>query len=254
MKKYFVMSDIHSFYNEMITALKLKHFDDKNPDHILVVCGDLFDRGPDTVKVFEFAKSLAEQGRFIYVRGNHEDMLFECIEELKMCCMGHHHVTNGTFSTIVQFTEENMYDLYLGLFDRTKFAMKIAPLVNFINEYAVDYYEIDDHVFVHGWIPCEPVLGKVKEDWREGNWNQARWLNGMACWHKGAKVEGKTIVCGHWHCSWGHSHLDRKRKEFPDKNRKDWLESFKPYIKEGIVAIDACTAYSRICNCYVIER
>ena len=34
MKEYFVLSDIHSFYNEMITALDKKGFDINNKDHM----------------------------------------------------------------------------------------------------------------------------------------------------------------------------------------------------------------------------
>jgi hypothetical protein len=258
MKKYFVMSDIHSFYNEMITALKLKDFDDKNPDHILVVCGDLFDRGPDTNKVFDFATKLAEEDRLIYIYGNHEELLFDCVDEIlnHTGVVSSHHISNGTFDTIVQFTGMNKYDIYGNMFDRKEFIRKIYPLLDFITEKTCDVAEIDDHVFVHGWIPCEPISGSVPKNWdtEDADWDEARWINGMSAWHHGARLPKKTIVCGHWHTSWGHSHLHQDRKEFPDKNRKDWQKSFEIFKDEGIVAVDACTAYSGFCNCYVIER
>jgi hypothetical protein len=258
MKKYFVMSDIHSFYDEMIKALKLKHFDDANPDHILVVCGDLFDRGPDTNKVFDFVAKLAEEDRLIYVYGNHEELLFDCVDEILNHTGGvsSHHISNGTFDTIIQFTGMNKYDIYGRIFDRKEFIRKIYPLLDFIIDNTCDVAEIDDHVFVHGWIPCDPVSGKVSENWdtKDADWNAARWYNGMSAWSKGAKLPGKTIVCGHWHASWGHSHLHLDRKEFPQKNREDWQKSFEIFKDEGIVAVDACTAYSGFCNCYVIER
>lgn len=257
MKKYFVMSDIHSFYNEMITALKLKGFDDKNPNHILVVCGDLFDRGPDANKVFDFVKLLNGLDRLIYVYGNHEELLFNCVDEiLKYGRVSHHHISNGTFDTIIQFTGMNKYDVYGNMFDRREFVRKIYPLLDFIIDNTCDVAEIDDHIFVHGWIPCDPVSGKVPDNWdtKDADWDAARWYNGMSAWSKGAKLPGKTIVCGHWHASWGHSHLHLDRKEFPQKNREDWQKSFEIFKDEGIVAIDACTAYSGFCNCYVIER
>ena len=46
MKKLFVVSDVHSFYNHLIKALNEKGFDKNNPDHWFVSCGDLLDRGP----------------------------------------------------------------------------------------------------------------------------------------------------------------------------------------------------------------
>ena len=257
MKKYFVMSDIHSFYDEMITALKLKGFDDKNPDHMLVVCGDLFDRGPDAVKVFDFVTKLAAEDRFVYIYGNHEELLFDCVNEiLQRHGVSSHHISNGTFDTILQFTGIGKYDLYGGAFDTKEFTKKINPLLNFIEEQCADVAEIGDFICVHGWLPCDPITGKIADNWdsEEADWDRARWLNGMAAWHKGATLPGKTIICGHYHSSWGHSHLHQDRKEFPQKNREDWRKSFEIFKDDGIIALDACTAYSGLCNCFVIEK
>ena len=76
MKKYFAISDMHSFYEPMIKALSDKGFDIDNPDHFVIVCGDAFDRGDDTVKVFEFLKDLKAKDRLVYIMGNHEDLLY----------------------------------------------------------------------------------------------------------------------------------------------------------------------------------
>ena len=40
-KKYFVTSDLHSYYTEFIEALNKHQFDINNHNHILIVCGDL---------------------------------------------------------------------------------------------------------------------------------------------------------------------------------------------------------------------
>ena len=250
--KLFVMSDIHSFYNEMKSALDSKGFDINNPDHHLVLCGDLFDRGPGAREVFEFCKELNEAGRLIYIGGNHETLLFDCIQDIHKRQVGNHHITNGTIDTITQFTGIGKYDLWGGFIDKEKFAL-MKEVLDFIADNAVTFAEIGDYIFVHGWIPCDPATGKVADNWETGDWDKAEWLNGMAMWHKGARIHGKTIVCGHWNCSWGHSHLHQDRKEFPQKNRIDWQKSFEPFIDDGIIAIDACTAYTGFCNCLVLE-
>ena len=54
MKKYFVCSDLHSFFTEFKEALAKNGFDAENQDHILVVCGDLFDRGKETLYLYNF--------------------------------------------------------------------------------------------------------------------------------------------------------------------------------------------------------
>ena len=55
-KKYFVVSDIHSFCRELKKGLKQAGFDKENPDHVLIVCGDIFDRGHQTLQTYKFLK------------------------------------------------------------------------------------------------------------------------------------------------------------------------------------------------------
>ena len=54
MKKYFAVSDVHSFATELYKALSNKGFERDNPEHILIVCGDAFDRGQETLELFDF--------------------------------------------------------------------------------------------------------------------------------------------------------------------------------------------------------
>ena len=59
--------------------------------------------------------------------------------------------------------------------------------------------------------------------------------------------EEKTILCGHWHCSYGHAVYEHKGSEFGSD------ADFSPYYGPGIIALDACTAHSRKVNVIVIE-
>ena len=52
--KYFVSSDIHGFFNEWQNALKDKGFDLNNPEHKIILCGDLFDRGSQQKEIINF--------------------------------------------------------------------------------------------------------------------------------------------------------------------------------------------------------
>ena len=58
MPKLFCMSDLHSFYTPMKKALDEAGFDPNNEDHWLIVCGDAFDRGPDSCKMYDFLMKL----------------------------------------------------------------------------------------------------------------------------------------------------------------------------------------------------
>ena len=252
--KIFVVSDIHSYYDAMMDALITNGFNINDKSHKVVICGDLFDRGKQAVKCFEFATQMAAEGRLYYILGNHEELLFDCINDIQCRNVREHHISNGTIDTIMQFTGLNYYDL-LGGWCLDEMEVKMKPVLDFIINNTVDYAIFDDYIFVHGWVPSDPKTRKVSDNWmdEDANWTAARWENGMLAWHRGARIPGKTIICGHWHCSWGHSHLRLDRKEFPAKNRTDWQKSFEPFIDDGIVAIDACTAYSGFVNCYVID-
>ena len=115
----------------------------------------------------------------------------------------------------------------------------------------LDYFETEHYVFTHGWIPSIPNRDKSYSyisSWREADreqWNQARWFNGMDAAQ--TADENKTIVCGHWHTSYGHSKYEHKGTEFGED------ADFSPYYGPGIIAIDACTAFSGKVNCLVIE-
>lgn len=252
MAKFFVTSDVHSFFSIFQQALLDKGFEIDNPEHKLIVCGDLFDRGDQTVELFEFVKSLGD--RFTYVTGNHESLLFDCMADIYAGRIpGRHHFSNGTIKTICQFCGQSEWIMYDPTW-RTKICEVMQPVLDFISDNCVDYAEVGDYVFVHGWLPCYQGLDDFRDATSE-DWERARWNNGMDMWKNSkCRVEGKTVVCGHWHCSWGWSHIRQDRKEWPNKCRDDWRKSFEPFIDNGIMAIDACTAYSGLCNVVVIEE
>ena len=269
MRKYFVISDTHSFFDLTIKALKKKGFVRDNPDHYIILCGDLFDRGDQSREILEFVQSLGD--RFIYVRGNHEDLLFDCVQEIVSGkSIGSHHYSNGTVKTISQLSRLDDDTFY---YSRTSDSIKqtvwekMKPILDWIDTKSIDYYELGDYIFVHGWIPtdCDGIdcFGRERnpratpmEHWDNvpALWKQARWSNGMAMWKNGVRLPNKTIVCGHWTVSYAWSHIEQKYKERPPKNYKDWQNSFQIYERPGIVALDACTAYTNLVNVYVINK
>lgn len=285
MKKYFVCADVHGFYNELIKALNENGFEEKNQDHILIICGDLFDRGHQANLVYKFIKSLAKKNRLIYIRGNHEDLLENLLNQAEAgwnindCHF--HNRTIDTFEelagwnipgkyldtrkyfwnpecwTVTGNIEEDKKDIEL----RNKGLKKVKAIVNWINKHTVDYAEIGNYIFVHGWIPCEKwdkFNGKMSNDfeyipdWRTApshDWSHARWVNGMLAAHNGVIEPAKTIVCGHWHCSFGHKHI------LKDCETEFGLEAnFNIYKNTGIIALDTCTAITKRVNVLVLTE
>ena len=249
--KYYVTADIHGYYSRLRFALdRAGYFSDTSP-HKLVILGDLFDRGHEAKEMQDFVLDLMSRDEIILIRGNHEDLFVEMITEDDGLPYSHH-VSNGTYDTALQLTG---YDPVMAQLNNYDFAdaAKTTPLFRKIIPAMLDYYETSKYVFVHGWIPCIRERNgdfSAISDWRTAGkqeWMKARWYNGMAAAAQGVTEEGKTILCGHWHTSFGHSHLDGKGSEFGHD------ADFSPYYGPGIIALDACTAHSGIVNVIVLD-
>ena len=111
MKKYFVVSDIHSFYNEMIDALNEAGFEYNNPNHIFVSCGDLFDRGPDAIECLRFVNDLSDD-RKIVIKGNHESLLMDVLDRGYFESYDIHNRTDDTVNQFVSLLNKE-YLAYL---------------------------------------------------------------------------------------------------------------------------------------------
>ena len=223
-------------------------FSDSDP-HKLVMLGDLFDRGGEAKEMQDFALSLMEKEEVILIKGNHEDLFIEMITEDEGLPYSHH-VSNGTYDTALQLTGFDPIMAQIRHYDFAEAAKK-TPFCKQIIPAMLDYYETEHYVFVHGYIPCfrdRDGSYCYYETWRESNkreWMGARWINGMLA-ARTAQAD-KTVVCGHWHTSYGHSRLEKKCTEFgPDAD-------FSPYYGSGIIALDACTVHSQKINVLVLE-
>lgn len=247
--KYYVVSDIHSFNSILQKSLNQAGYFTETQPHKLIVLGDLFDRGTEAKELQDFILDQMEQDSVILIRGNHEDLFVQLVTEDEGRGYSHHR-HNGTYDTALQLTG---YDMAMARYEHIKFASaaRKTPYYKKIIPAMRNYYETEHYVFVHGWIPYAARFGRIyeyMEDWRTADpiaWEQARWVNGM----EAARYckEKKTVVCGHWHTSYGHSRFENKGSEFDDD------ADFSPYIADGIIALDACTAHSGEMNVYIIE-
>ena len=260
--RYFAVSDVHSYFTCLKQTLERQGFSVTDPTHVLMVLGDAFDRGTETRELAEFLLDLHDAGRLLYIRGNHEDLLVMLLQQLARgydpidLALGVH-ASNGTWQTaldLADMTEAQALRAPLELVARVKETRVYRDLL----PSCLNYWETDEYVFVHGWIPTKAdgrgrsARHEYDPLWREADepqWKDARWINGMdAACRQGVLEPNKTIVCGHYHTSWGHCHIDGRGNEWGE----DAL--FSPFTASGILAIDACTAYSKTMNCFVLDH
>ena len=243
--KYFIVADVHGFYNEMRSALDNAGYDKSNPNHTFVSLGDLLDRGRQPKECIDFVLSIPKERR-ILIYGNHEDLMEMA---LARNAWNTYDYSNGTVYTAMYLTGEvNANTALMLMYHNDKYNAYIKEC-----EF---YHETNSYIFVHGWIPHESKvsripLGEIKNDhyynssWRNASveeWRKALWYNGMESWAWDVKEPDKTICCGHWHTEWGNTHLHQELQP-----------KYTPFIDEGIIALDACTMVSGFVNCYVVE-
>ena len=238
--KYFISSDIHGFFNEWQNALKDKGFDLNNPEHKIILCGDLFDKGNQPKEIIEFV--LKHEDKVILIRGNHEDLMEQMIERNSS---DYGDLCNGTAQTIVDLYPE----WQISEFDLKKIA-NLTKLQKVL-DMCIDYYETKHYIFVHAWIPIVENCYLYDSDWRTARkerWEKARWTNPVEMFRYEIYEPNKTIVCGHWHCSalWHEQNPD-EYEEFGDK------AIFEPFITKIMIPIVACTTYSHKVSVVVLE-
>lgn len=238
--KYFIISDIHGHYKEMRAALRKAGYRKTDDNSTIIVLGDIFDYGPDCVKVYRFLRSIPKNRR-ILIRGNHEYFLKILTDRGYVIPAD---INNGTATTIEQFVK----NFYPGL----NFNSLVAPFRNtgvaqwiFSDEW-VNYWECDNLLFVHSWIPYEGVY--FRENWRDAyslEWFKAT----LACPWQMIQVSetpnNKIIVCGHCKASEFRTALDGAPPDNDDNS---------VYIGEKIVGLDSCVHKSGFCNVLVLEK
>lgn len=239
-KRLFVVSDIHGHYSQLKKALHDAGFDPENEAHLLICCGDLFDRGPENRKVYDYIRRLKHK---ILIRGNHDQRLLEVLERRRVDM---YDMRNGTLETVEEFFGPSAVTNYGWLY-LPKYGKMEGKLRRFIGS-MVDYLETEHYVFTHGYLPLDPDsnVSRIRPDWRTADaqaWHYARFLEWNILYNTPARLPGKTIVCGHRTCRYGHFFDPQRQKE-----------DYSIFYGDGVIAIDALTVRSGQVNVLVLEE
>lgn len=167
--RYFIVSDAHSYFSFMKKALEEKGFD-KDKD-TLVVGGDLFDRGHESLEMLGYIESLPKK---VLIRGNHEFEFLNLVENINRYGMAEdHQYHNGTVQTLYHLSGDLPENIYVGRESMMEFkadlgedsvkyhlihaarSETVLKVVRMIKEDFVNYLELGNFLIVHAWIPTD---------------------------------------------------------------------------------------------------
>lgn len=288
-KKYFITSDIHSFFVPFNKALQEAGFDINNSEHILIVAGDLFDRGEQTLEVLTFIKSLPKERR-ILIRGNHEYLLKELLDKR---IPESYDFSNGTVKTCFHLAHRPIDDFYYALYYYSDYAdylgfgfptntdeekelarkwkylakkVKNTGILEWIfSDEWVDYYELDNYIITHAFIPLVKLIKghmynlptkylQYKDNWKMSSFNefeQATWGCPYQLFNAG--LFNEEIKKGKILIC-GHWTVTDFRAVYLRQYFSEEEQNYDIFYTKHLIGIDACTARSKKCNVLVIEE
>lgn len=146
----YVISDIHGCYNEFKEMLKLIDF---NKDDELYILGDIFDRGPEPLKVLDF---ILGNKNIILLKGNHEKF-FEDYMQTGSLTLWYHNGGDTTYAKIMNkdFMYEDMLFRYINKLPYIKVVDKFILThagLTFPNNY--ENFTIDEFISIQDEDTC----------------------------------------------------------------------------------------------------
>lgn len=223
MEYVYAIGDIHGEHDLFLELLE--HFDSNTQQ--LVLLGDLLDRGPNSKQCLLLGQKLVEEKQAIYLRGNHEQIFLNFLQEPDKYF--DNYMLNGGGKTI-----ESLF--YPGIsedFPPDEVAlltkMHYAELIDFL-EHLPYYYEWEKYIFVHAGVDLS------LEDWHTTALNDFIWIREK--FHLAKNNTDKTIVFGHTPTP--DLHGDGKTTDL--------------WIKDGKIGIDGAGAYGGTIHGVVLNK
>lgn len=142
---YYVISDIHGCYKQMMDALSYWNSDKEH----LVIIGDIINKGPNSLQVVRKLMELKESfpDKVTITRGNHESMFIEWFEN------NSYKITNEYphKETIKSFAGKKRYEKMTPKESMEYVLTNNKEEFNFIKSFPL-YYETEDLIFIHAGI------------------------------------------------------------------------------------------------------
>ncbi|MGM0435884.1 MAG: metallophosphoesterase [Bacillota bacterium] len=232
MQTVFVTADVHGHFKILKDTLTKKGFDPDNPDHHLLVLGDFFDRGEESLEVYEYLKHLHDEGKASLILGNHDLFMLEFLEG-KDERTAFNVIHNGFDKTLESFTGKPVKKIQRDFSQYRKIVNEVAPdLYEFLDGLPL-YIEHENVIFTHGGIDfSNPEWKKTPRETLV--WNYQNQLT---------PPKDKTVVVGH-----DRTALIRLRHAQARELDENDDTLFKPIYENNAIYIDSFVEFSKRLN------
>lgn len=153
--KLYAVGDIHGCFAELQELMYLVFLDIGSDQAKVVFLGDYVDRGPDSAKVVDYLNDLRLSGpegiEFVFLKGNHEDMLIQGVLNKNNRDQTDMFYYNGGIATIESYKDTNLI-----FEDHREFYESLKR-----------YHRHGEFFFVHA---CLPPLPTIEEATKESFW------------------------------------------------------------------------------------
>lgn len=224
--KYFITSDVHSYYTKLQEKLTSLSFNKE--EDTLVLLGDAFDRGPETIALYDWLRSLPN---IIYVLGNHDQMTIDFLENPHYEKASFNAYRNGNKYTLMHFAGINETEFDQWIEDeptriRDKILVRYPELLHYLKKLPL-WFETEDEIFIHSGLDL------TIDDWHMSSFKSVCW-NREFFWQDTTEIK-KTIYLGHT--------PTKNLREIYNKKGNNLPLTNEPFAFENKIAMDGGVCY-----------
>lgn len=219
--KYFIISDVHGHYDEMIEGLNEVGYDSENADHHLVIAGDLFDRGTQNIKVLDYVHDLLVNNKVTLIKGNHDEFFYMQEDFIW------NYQNNGFDKTVDEFLGDIEARTLIPI-EVLRTIFDLNPKLSKVLNSMIDKLTIGKYVITHAGLGSNGI---------PDNWNSTE------LWIKlgNNDNDGNIYI-------FGHRHMDYLNKKLSQPT------GTKPFVYKNYIGIDNAVFATKEMFVYIIEE
>jgi serine/threonine protein phosphatase 1 len=188
-QRVYAIGDIHGrldLFETLVAAIEADDAARSPAETLIVLLGDLVDRGVDSKGVIDFARALKRRRPVRILAGNHEEMFLRSLSNIETF---RHFLRHGGRETLLSYGIDRRRFTEASLEEAQELARAAVPAdhIAFLEGFE-DLIQVGDYVFVHAGIdPSLPL------DQQRGS--DLRWIREPFLSHDGP--HGAVVVHGH---------------------------------------------------------